>query len=108
MPVSDSWYARAGARFQAHLSEFGMTFPADQAERLIRERVKEVASVMGMSVQRAQTYLDPALLAESVAASFQDEQPGEDVLALPRDVTLSVPVVARCVAGLAEAINIQL
>jgi len=33
--------------------------------------------------------------------------PGEDVLTLPRDVTLSVSVVARCVAGLAEAINVQ-
>lgn len=105
--MSDSWYARAATRFQAHLTEFGMTFPADQAERLIRDRVKEVAAVMGMSVETAQSYLDPAQLAESVAASFQDEMPGEDVLTLPRDVTLSVPVVARCVAGLAEAINVQ-
>jgi len=33
--VSESWYARAAAQFRAHLSEFGMTFPAEQAEQLI-------------------------------------------------------------------------
>jgi hypothetical protein len=107
VPVSDSWYARAAAQFRAHLSEFGMTFPPDQAERLIRERVEQVAVVMGMSVRSAQAYLDPASLAESVAATFQEERPGEDVLFLPRDVTLPVAVVARCVAALAEAINVR-
>lgn len=107
MPVSDSWYARAAAQFRAYLSEFGMTFPPDQAERLIRERVEQVAAVMGMSVRSAQAYLDPASLAESVAATFQEERPGEDVLFLPRDVTLPVAVVARCVAALAEAINVR-
>ena len=84
-----------------------MTFPADQAEWLIRDRVKEVPQVMGMSVQPVQSYLDPARLAESVAATFGEELPGEDVLGLPRDVLLSVAVVGRCVAGLAEAINVR-
>lgn len=105
--MSESWYARAAAELRAHLSEFGMPFPADQAERLVRERVQQVAAVMGMSVKSAQAYLDPASLAESVAAAFQEERPGEDVLSLPRDVTLAMPVVGRCVAALAEAINVQ-
>ncbi len=84
-----------------------MTFPADQVERLIRDRVEELADVMGMSMETAQSYLDPSRLAESVAASFEEDRTGEDMLTLPRDVTLSVPVIPRCVAGLAEAINIQ-
>ncbi len=62
---------------------------------------------MGMSVESAQGCLDPASLAESVAATFEQERPGEDVLSLPCDVTLPVAVVARCVAALAEAINVR-
>ncbi len=108
MPVSETWYRRAAAEFRAQLSEFGMTFPADQAERLIRERVQAVAADMRMSVPQAQSYLDPARLAEALAASFSEERPGEEVLDLPRDVTLSVPVAGRCVSGLAEAINVRL
>jgi hypothetical protein len=43
-----------------------------------------------------------------VAATFGKELPGEDVLGLPSDVLLSVAVVGRCVAGLAEAINVRI
>ena len=43
-----------------------------------------------------------------MAATFADERPGVDVLNLPRDVTVSVSVTGRCVAGLAEAINVRL
>ena len=43
-----------------------------------------------------------------MAATFGKELPGEDVLGLPSDVLLSVAVVGRCVAGLAEAINVRI
>ena len=105
--VSDSWYQQTAARFRDHLSARGMSFPAEQAERLIRERVAEVAAVMSMDVRTAQRYLDPEQLAETIAAAFRDEAPGENVLTLPRDVVLPVTVVGRCVAGLAEALNLR-
>ena len=105
--VSDSWYEQTAARFRAHLSAKGMSFPAEQADRLIRDRVAEVAAAMSMDVRTAQRYLDPEQLAETIAAAFQYEAPGENVLALPRDVVLPVTVVGRCVAGLAEALNLR-
>ena len=106
--MTDSWYATATTAFRAHLSEFGLTFPAEQGEQLIRDRVEALASMLRVSGRTAQTYLDPVLLAASVAASFEDERPGEDMLSLPRDVGIPVPMLGRCVAGLAEAITVRL
>jgi hypothetical protein len=105
--VSDSWYEQTAARFRAHLSARGMSFPAGQAERLIRDRVAEVAAMMSMDVRTAQRYLDPEQLAETIAAAFQQEAPGEKVLTQPRDVVLPVTVVGRCVAALAETLNLR-
>ncbi len=90
------------------LSEFGLVVPAKQAALLITERVDSVASQMRISRQTARGYFDPVRLAESLAASLRDELPGGDMFGQPRDTSIPMPLLGRCVAGLAEAITLRI
>ncbi len=89
------------------LSEFGLVIPAEQAALLITERVESVAALMHISPRTARGYLDPISLAESLAASLRDELPGVGLLGQPRDTRIPMPLLGRCVAGLAEAIPLR-
>jgi hypothetical protein len=56
----------------------------------VQEMNPAAAAGLRKSVRTVQSYLDPAQLAESVAATFGEELPGHNVLGLPHDV-LSEP-----------------
>lgn len=66
---------------------------------------------MGISPAAAKRYLtDDALtdLARTMAFSVADETPGAGVLGSARTAAVPVPILGRCIAGLAEAIQIRL
>lgn len=59
----------------------------------------------------ARGYLtDDALtsLAQAMAFSFVEETPGANILDAPRTAAVPLPVLGRCIAGLAEAIQVRL
>ncbi|MFD7161147.1 hypothetical protein ACFV9C_41640 [Kribbella sp. NPDC059898] len=81
------------------------------ASELIQERVRWVSTQMGISPTAARRYLtDDALIevARTIVVSFADETPGADVIESARTAAVPLPAVGRCVAGLAEAIQIRL
>src|SRR5665811_2620201 len=66
---------------------------------------------MGISPAAARRYLtDDALadLARTMAFSVADETPGADVIESARTAAVPLPILGRCIAGLAEAIQIRL
>lgn len=70
-----------------------------------------VSSQMGISPAAAKRNLtDDALtdLARTMAFSVADETPGAGVLGSARTAAVPVPILGRCIAGLAEAIQIRL
>ena len=81
--------------------------PVEQAGLLITERVESVAILM-ITPQTARRHFDPLALAESLAASLRDDRPGKDMFDLARDTTVALALLGRCIAGLAEAINVRI
>ena len=70
-----------------------------------------ISSTMGISELTARKYLaEDAVreLAREAAVSIADEQPGADTVALPRDTVVSMPLLGRTIAGLAEALRVHL
>jgi hypothetical protein len=95
----------------AELHDLGMSVSRAAATALIGERVQWVSSEMGISPTAARRYLtDDTLadLARAMVISVADETPGADVIQAPRTAAVPVPVLGRCIAGLAEAIHIRL
>jgi hypothetical protein len=81
------------------------------ATELVHERVQWVSSQMGISPAAARRYLtDDALadLARTLVISVADETPGADVTESARTAAVPLPILGRCIAGLAEAIQIRL
>lgn len=105
---SSRWLDQQVTALLGQLSEFGLVVPAEQAALLITERVDSVAAQMRVSPHTARGYIDPIRLAESLAASLQDELPGVDMFEQPRDTSIPTPLLGRCVAGLAEAITLRI
>ena len=65
----------------------------------------------GISPTAARRYLtDDALtdLARTMVVTLAEETPGADVIASARTAAVPLPVLARCIAGLAEAIQLRL
>ena len=95
----------------AALHDLGMSASRAGATELIRERVQWVSAQMGISPTAARRYLtDDTLadLARAMVISVADETPGADVTESPRTAAIPLPILGRCVAGLAEAIQIRL
>lgn len=95
----------------ATLRDLGMSVSRAAAAELIRERVRWVSSRMGISATAARRYLtDDTLadLARAMVISVADETPGADVIESPRTAAVPLPILGRCIAGLAEAIQIRL
>ena len=77
----------------------------------IEERVQWVSSQMGILPAGTRRYLtDDALadLARTMVISVAEETPGADVIESPRTAALPLPIFGRCIAGIAEAIQIRL
>jgi len=95
----------------AELHDLGMSASRAAATELIHERVRWVSSQMGISPTAARRYLtDDALadLARTMVISLADETPGADVIESARTAAVPLPILGRCVAGLAEGIQIRL
>jgi len=88
-----------------------MSISRAAAAELIHERVQWISSQAGISPTTARGYLnDDALtsLAQTMAFSFVEETPGANILDAPRTATVPLPILGRCIAGLAEAIQVRL
>ena len=95
----------------AALHDLGMSVSRASAAELIGERVRWVSSQMDISPAAARRYItDDALadLARAMVISLADETPGADVTESARTAAVPLPILGRCVAGLAEAVQIRL
>ena len=95
----------------AALHDLGMSASRVAAAELIHERVRWVSAQAGISPTAARRYLtDDALtdLARTMVLTLAEETPGADVIATARTAAVPLPVLARCIAGLAEAIQLRL
>ena len=111
MASKPSWIDGRVDILLAALDELGMSVSRAAATELIQERVQWVSAQMGISPTAARRYLtDDSLadLARTMVVSFADETPGADVIESARTAAVPLPIVGRCIAGLAEAIQIRL
>ena len=95
----------------AALHDLGMSVSRASAADLIGERLRWVSSQMDISPTAARRYLtDDALadLARAMVISLADETPGANVTESARTAAVPLPILGRCVAGLAEAVQIRL
>ncbi len=95
----------------AALHDLGMSASRAAAAELIHERVRWVSAQAGISPTAARRYLtDDALtdLARTMVVTLAEETPGADVIASARTAAVPLPVLARSIAGLAEAIQLRL
>jgi hypothetical protein len=106
-----TWVAARAEQLCAELDAHGMSMSLAGAEKMIHERVRYVAAHSGVSQATARGYLtDDAVagLAFAMLNSFPDEEPGTDLFAAKRSVTLRLELAGRCVAALAEAVHLHL
>ena len=113
MTTKPSWVDGRVDTLLAELHDLGMSVSRAAATALINERVQRVSSEMDISPTAARRYLtDDTLadLARAMVIAVADETPGADVIQSPRTaaVPVPVPVLGRCIAGLAETIQIRL
>ena len=95
----------------AALHELGLSASRAAATDLIHERVRWVSSQAGISPTSARRYLtDQALeaLAQTMAFSLVEETPGADVLEAIPTAGVPLSLLGRCIAGLAEAVQVRL
>jgi hypothetical protein len=81
------------------------------ATALIHERVRWVSSQMDISATAARRYLNDDVLADlarTMVFSLAEETPGADVIESARTAAVPLPILGRCIAGLAETIQIRL
>ena len=111
MTPKPTWVDRRVDALLAALHDLGMSASRAAATELVHERVQWVSSQMGISPAAARRYLtDDALadLARTLVISVADETPGADVTESVRTAAVPLPILGRCIAGLAEAIQIRL
>jgi hypothetical protein len=111
MTPKPTWVDRRVDALLAALHDLGMSASRAAATELVHERVRWVSSQMGISPAAARRYLtDDALadLARTLVISVADETPGADVTESARTAAVPLPILGRCIAGLAEAIQIRL
>jgi len=111
MTTKPSWVDGRVDTLLAELHDLGMSVSRAAATELIHERVQSVSSEMDISPTAARRYLtDDTLadLARAMVIAVADETPGADVIQSPRTAAVPLPVLGRCIAGLAEAIQLRL
>ena len=101
-----TWVVQQAAVLREELSGLGSTITEDRARTLIRERREPVAELMRVTARSAQRYIDDDAtrsLAQGLAFTLADEQPGADLIAALRNSQLSTQQLARLTTALAEA-----
>lgn len=93
----------------AELAGSGMHLDRQRAGELISDRVRAVAALMRVTERTARKYLDDEAVkdvARRMLFEFVDEQPGADLLEVPRTIPLALVLVGTIVAALAEAMQV--
>jgi hypothetical protein len=91
------------------LAAAGMHLDRQRAGELITDRVRAVAALMKVTEPTARKYLDDETvkdLARRMLFEFVDEQPGADLMQVPRTTPLTLVLVGTIVAALAEAMQV--
>lgn len=79
-----------------------MTLTVTAAEAIVADRITAIATTLRISERSARAYIDLDVLAEALVESFAAEEPGAELLKLPRDAGLRVSGIGRLVAALAQ------
>ena len=111
MSAKQTWVDGRVDVLLAALHELGLSASRAAATGLIHERVRWVSSQAGISPAAARRYLtDEALeaLAQTMAFSLVEETPGADVIEALPTAGVPLPLLGRCIAGLAEAVQVRL
>ena len=90
------------------LAAAGMDLDRQRAGALITDRVHAVAALMRVTAPTARKYLDDETvrdMARRMLFEFAAEQPGADLLEVPRTVPVPLVFVGIIVAALAEAMQ---
>ena len=97
--------------FVGEPDRLGLTVSRVHAEVVIIVQLPNVSSTMRISELTARWYVAVAAvreLARDAAVCLAEEHPGADTVALPRDTAVSMPLLGRTIAGLAEALRVRL
>ena len=92
------------------LAASSMHLDRQRAGELITDRVRAVAALMRVTEPTARKYLDDETIrdmARRMLFEFAGEQPGADLMAVPRTVPLALALVGIIVAALAEAMQVR-
>ena len=92
------------------LAASGMDVDRQRAGELITGRVRAVAALMRVTAPTAHKYLDDETvrdMARRMLFEFAAEQPGADLLVVPRTVPVPLVFVGIIVAALAEAMQVR-
>jgi hypothetical protein len=87
-----------------------MHLDREHAGELITGRVRAVAARMRTTEQTARTYLDDETIRDMVRRmlfEFAGEQPGADLMEVPRTVPLTCVLLGIIIAALAEAMQVR-
>ncbi|WP_344036647.1 hypothetical protein, partial [Mycolicibacterium alvei] len=102
---SPAWLKKLATGLVEKVEARGMTLTIEGAEVVVAERVRAVAATMKITERSARAYFDHdglAALADGLVETFADEEPGTDLLTLPRTGALPVSGIGRLVAALAQ------
>ena len=92
------------------LAGSGMHLDRQHAGELVTDRVAAVAALMRVTGPTARKYLDDETirnLARRMLFEFAGEQPGADLLEVPRTVRLPAVLAGMIIAALAEAMQVR-
>jgi hypothetical protein len=105
-----SWIEESTDVVVDELSQFDLVASRDHVAAMIRDRVDAVSSQLHVTERTARQYFDDEALrslARSAAVALAREQPGADLHDEPRTVPMTVNLLCRTIAGLAEAAHIR-
>lgn len=105
---SPKWLQTLAAGLVERLEDRDMTVTQSAAEALLAERIGAIMAALHISERTARTYLDADALdglADNIVESFAAEEPGSDLMVLPRDGALRISGIGRLVAALAQCIH---
>jgi hypothetical protein len=105
-----TWLDRKVDALVEELAASGMHLDRRHAGELITGRVRAVAALMRVTEPTARKYLDDETIrdmARRMLFEFVDEQPGADLMEVPRTVPLARVLAGIIIAALAEAMQVR-
>jgi hypothetical protein len=110
-PRGRTWLEHGTDVVAAEFEQLGLVASRAKVTEMVRRSLAIVASEMGISQRSAQRYVeDEALreLARQAAIELADEQPGADLHEQARTIPMSLQLVGRAIAGLAESAHVRI